>query len=78
MTLCASTNFELLDNTTLSPQQPQNDMLITGSNMALPVIKSLSDCADFSKTVEPYLPQLYTFAHDVAASITNADTLKQL
>jgi hypothetical protein len=53
-------------------------MLITGSNMALPLIKSLSDCADFSKTVEPYLPQLYTFANDVAASITNADALKQL
>jgi hypothetical protein len=53
-------------------------MLIPTSNMALPVIKSLSDCADFSKTVEPYLPQLYTLANDVAASITNADALKQL
>ena len=53
-------------------------MLFTGSNMALPVIKSLSDCADFSKTVEPYLPQLYTFPGTVVERLNNADALKQL
>lgn len=53
-------------------------MLIATSKMALPIIRSLPDCADFSKTVEPYLPQLYTFANEVAASITSPDALKQL
>ena len=53
-------------------------MLIPHSSMALPVITAVSDCADFSKTVEPYLPQVYMFANNMAASITNADGLKQL
>ena len=46
--------------------------------MALPIVKSLADCADFSKTVEPYLPQLYTFPNEVYASITNTEALKHL
>jgi hypothetical protein len=53
-------------------------MLVPHSTMALPVIKTVVNCADFSKTVEPFLPQVYTFANNVAASFTNAEGLKQL
>jgi len=45
---------------------------------ALPVIRTLADCADFSKTVEPYLPQLYTLPNQIAASITDLDALKHI
>ncbi|KAK3713042.1 hypothetical protein LTR37_008727 [Vermiconidia calcicola] len=46
--------------------------------MALPVVKTIVECADFSKTVQPYLPQLYTFPNEFAASITDAGALKHL
>ncbi|KAK5173860.1 uncharacterized protein LTR77_002541 [Saxophila tyrrhenica] len=46
--------------------------------MALPVITSLADCADFSKTVEPYIPQLYAFPSNFANAITNPEALKHL
>ena len=53
-------------------------MLVPPSNMALPVIKTIADCADFSKTVEPYLPQLYVLPNEVAASLTDVEGLKHL
>ena len=53
-------------------------MLVLPSNMALPVVKTLADCADFSKTVEPFLPQLYALPNEVAAVITNVEGLKHL
>lgn len=46
--------------------------------MALPVIKTLQDCADFTKTVEPYIPQLYTLPNHIFTSITDAAALKHL
>ncbi|MCJ1366570.1 hypothetical protein MMC16_005699 [Acarospora aff. strigata] len=46
--------------------------------MGLPVIKTVSDCADFSKTVSPYIPQLYDLPQQVLQSITNLQELKTL
>lgn len=36
--------------------------------MALPVLKSLEECADFSKTVEPYIAQFYELPQRLVAS----------
>lgn len=33
--------------------------------MIVPVLKSISDCADYHKVVEPYLPQLYALPQKV-------------
>ncbi len=46
--------------------------------MGLPVIKAVSDCADFSKTVSPYLPQLYELPQQILQTITNLQGLKVL
>ncbi len=53
-------------------------MLLPNTVTALPIITSLSDCADFSKTVEPYLPQLYAFPSNFLAALGNTDALKHL
>lgn len=46
--------------------------------MSLPVIKSLADCADFEKTVVPYIPQFYDIFQQVLESVTNPQALKIL
>lgn len=46
--------------------------------MALPVIKAVGDCADFSKTVSPYIPQLYELPQQILQSITSLQELKVL
>ena len=46
--------------------------------MALPVTKTFADCADWSKTVTPYIPQLYDLPQQVLSSITNPLALKTL
>ena len=46
--------------------------------MGLPVIKAISDCADFSKTVSPYIPQLYELPQQILQTITNLQGLKVL
>lgn len=46
--------------------------------MALPVIRTFSDCADWSKTVSPYIGQLYDLPQNVFESITNPQALKVL
>jgi steroid 5-alpha reductase family enzyme len=45
---------------------------------ALPLVKSLPDCADYSKTVEPFLPQLYDLPYRIAAHITNLQGLQEI
>ncbi|CAA9958865.1 DUF1295-domain-containing protein [Pyrenophora teres f. teres] len=47
-------------------------------DMALPLVKTLPECADYFKTVEPFLPQLYELPTKVAAHITDAQALKEL
>lgn len=43
---------------------------------ALPLVKTLDDCADYSKTVAPFLPQLYDLPYQIAAHITNWQELQ--
>ena len=47
-------------------------------NMALPVIKSIADCTDYSKTVLPYIGQLYDLPQQIFDNITNVQALKVL
>lgn len=54
-------------------------MLIPPSaGIALPAVTSLEDCANWAKTVEPYIPQLYTLPNQILASITDLQALKHL
>lgn len=53
-------------------------MLLPQTSMALPIITSIKDCADFSKTVEPYLPQLLDFPNAFINAVGDADALKHL
>lgn len=46
--------------------------------MALPVVKSLNDCADFQRAVAPYIPQFYDIFQQIFQSITNPQALKVL
>ncbi|KAF1834802.1 DUF1295-domain-containing protein [Decorospora gaudefroyi] len=46
--------------------------------MALPIVKTLPECADYVKTVQPFLPQLYDLPYQVAAHITDVKALKEL
>ncbi|KAL7909654.1 hypothetical protein GGI35DRAFT_450571 [Trichoderma velutinum] len=46
--------------------------------MALPHVKSLQDCVDYSKVVEPFLPQLYQLPHHIWDSIDSLDALREL
>ncbi|TAQ85890.1 hypothetical protein B7494_g5783 [Chlorociboria aeruginascens] len=43
--------------------------------MPLPVIKSLTDCSDFSTTVLPYVPQLYDLPQQLLQSYSNPTEL---
>lgn len=53
-------------------------MLVPPTSLALPAVKSLADCADWSKTVAPYIPYLQSFPHDLAAAGTDVTALKHL
>ena len=46
--------------------------------MALPVIRSIADCTDYSKTVLPYIGQLYDLPQQIIDNITNLQALKVL
>ena len=48
------------------------------NNMVLPVIKSIADCINFSKTVLPYTGQLYDLPQQIFENITNLQALKVL
>ena len=45
---------------------------------AIPLIKSIPDCANYAKVVQPYLPQLYALPQQFFHSITNLEDLKLL
>lgn len=47
-------------------------------DIALPSVKTLIECADYSKTLEPFLPQLYSIGTDVYARIQDTEALKHL
>jgi hypothetical protein len=46
--------------------------------MALPTIKALEECSDFSKTVEPFIPQLYALPSKIVENIASQDGLLQV
>jgi hypothetical protein len=46
--------------------------------MSLPTITVLEECADFSKTVEPFIPQLYELPRELLDRITNPGELLKL
>ncbi len=46
--------------------------------MALPVVKTVMDCADFSRTVTPFLPQLRPLPGILLESATNPAALRQI
>ncbi|KAF7551601.1 hypothetical protein G7046_g7672 [Stylonectria norvegica] len=46
--------------------------------MALPLLKSLEDCGDYAKTVEPFIPQLYALPRQILDSIASPTALQQL
>jgi len=50
----------------------------TYTDMALPLVKTLPECADYFKTVEPFLPQFYELPYQVAARISDPQALKEL
>lgn len=52
--------------------------VIKHSDMALPVIRSIADCTDFSKTVLPYTGQLYDLPQQIFDNIANLQALKVL
>ena len=56
-----------------------NNMLVPPpAGMALPVIKTIQDCAPWSKVVEPFIPQLYELPNKLLANIGNFEGLKQI
>ena len=44
----------------------------------LPAIKAVTDCADFSQTVRPYLPQLYALPQLIYTALQSGDKLNEL
>ena len=46
--------------------------------MALPILKSLEDCADYAKTVEPFWDQLYELPSKVVENINSLAAMQQL
>lgn len=53
-------------------------LLPYASGMALPAVKSLTDCADYTQTFEPFLPQLYALPEQVYAALGDVQALKQI
>lgn len=46
--------------------------------MALPALTALEECSDFSKTVEPFIPQLYTLPGELAQVLQKREGLLDL
>jgi hypothetical protein len=47
-------------------------------DVALPLVKKLPECADFSKTVQPYLPQLYDLPYKILENINDRQALQHI
>jgi hypothetical protein len=46
--------------------------------MALPMVRTLTECADFTQTVSPYLYQLHDLPQQVLQSYSNSTELRNL
>jgi uncharacterized membrane protein YagU involved in acid resistance len=62
--------FSASSNLTLSILQP--------CHMALPVVHTLTECADFTQTVSPYIYQLYDLPQQLLQSYSNTTELRNL
>ncbi|KAI5370198.1 hypothetical protein Slin14017_G010770 [Septoria linicola] len=51
---------------------------LAATDLALPTVQTLTACADYSKTFEPFLPQLYALPQQVYASLGDAESLKHI
>jgi hypothetical protein len=61
------------------PQATTAKMLVApNAGIAIPMIKTLSDCASYSKTIEPYIPQLYALPEKILANIGDLQALKDV
>ena len=60
-----------------SPPSPSR-MPLFQADTALPSIKTLGECADFGKTVAPYLPQFKSLPEQAWQSSTDLESLKHL
>lgn len=57
---------------------PIQELLILNNDMALPVVKSLAGCSDFSHTVLPYVYQLYDLPQQLLQSYNNPTELQNI
>ncbi|KAH7135642.1 hypothetical protein B0J11DRAFT_454182 [Dendryphion nanum] len=53
-------------------------MLVPSLNTALPLLTTVPECAEFSKTVAPYIPQLYDLPYKILAHYNDLDALKHI
>src|SRR4051812_24128950 len=53
-------------------------MIVPALTQTIPIIKKLPECADLSKSVTLYLPQLYTLPQQIFAHINDLDALKHV
>ena len=47
-------------------------------DLALPVVKTIEECADYTKTVQPFLQQYYDLPFNVASHITDLQALQDI
>lgn len=53
-------------------------MQLVATTMALPAVTTFEECADFSKTVAPFIPQLYELPQQLLKSWSNPHELLEL
>ena len=53
-------------------------VVVQAAHMALPAVRTLRDCADYSTTFEAYLPQLYALPQQIYESIGDVEALTQI
>ena len=76
-------SLDFLNSVVNNKQSPRRCLIVIRHNrapavMSLPVIRALTDCANFEKTVVPYIPQFYDIFQQILESITNPQALKIL
>lgn len=53
-------------------------MQLVATTMALPAVATFEECADFSKTVAPFIPQLYELPQQLLNSWSNPEELLEI
>lgn len=65
--------LSLRANTTIKMVIP-----LTAVDIALPTVTTLRQCAEYSKTFEPFLPQLYALPNQLYAALGDIEALKHI